>query len=109
MSFSTAECMEARSGSGMPKDGDLGVENIKKSKRDDPDKRRFDQDTDTRYWLAIWVAVVSTLWLSFVACFVCFCKFKMTSEVMIALLCTSTANILGLPYIVLHGLFDKEK
>lgn len=100
--------MEARNGSGKPNEGDLGISDLKKSKRADPDRRRFDQDTDTRYWLAIWVAIVSTLWLVFVALCICFCNFRMTTEITIALLCTSTANVLGLPYIVLHGLFDRE-
>lgn len=78
-------------------------------KRYDPDKRRFDQDTDTRFWLAIWVAAVSTVWLLFVALFLIFSHYELDSKVLIALLCTSTANVLGLPYIVLHGLFDREK
>jgi len=101
--------MEARHGDGLPKNGDLGVSSEGETKRADPDKRRFDQDTDTRYWLAIWVAIVSTAWLLFVALCVCCCKFQMTTEIIIALLCTCTANVLGLPYIVLHGLFDREK
>jgi len=93
----------------LPKDYDFDVEKAEETKRQDPDRRRFDQDTKTRFWLSIWVAVVSTLWLLFVVLVVCFCRFTMSGEIMIALLCTSTANILGLPYIVLHGLFDREK
>lgn len=94
---------------GLPNHDDFEVEDYEKSKRADPDKRRFDQDTDTRFWLAIWVAIISSLWLLFVALCICLCKFKMTSEIMIVLLCTSTANVLGLPYIVLYGLFDRDK
>jgi len=93
----------------LPKDYDFDVGKTEGAKRQDPDRRRFDQDTKTRFWLSIWVAVVSTLWIVFVVCIICFCHFRMNSEIMIALLCTSTANILGLPYIVLHGLFDKDK
>lgn len=100
--------MEARNGSGKPNEGDLGISDLKKSKKADPDKRRFDQDTDTRFWLAIWVAIVSTLWLVFVALFLTFSGCDIDSGVLIALLCTSTANVLGLPYIVLHGLFDRD-
>jgi len=101
--------MKAEKGKNAPNGEDFEVEDFEKYKRADPDKRRFNQDTNTRFWLAIWVASVSTLWLVFVVCVVCFCHFQMNSKIMIALLCTSTANILGLPYIVLHGLFDKDK
>lgn len=101
--------MEARNGSGEPNEGDLGISDLKKSKRADPDRRRFDQDTDTRYWLAIWVAVVATLWLVFVSSFLIFGHYELDKSILIALLCTSTANVLGLPYVVLHGLFDRDK
>lgn len=101
--------MRARKDDKLNIDCDFDVEVGKGSKRVDPDKRRYDQDTKTRKWLAVWVAAVSSVWLMFVAFCVCCCRFQMTPSVMIALLCTSTANVLGLPYIVLHGLFDNKK
>lgn len=100
--------MRAKKDKVLPSHDDFEVEDYEKSKKADPDKRRFDQDTDTRFWLAIWVAIVSTLWLVFVALFLTFSGCDIDSGVLIALLCTSTANVLGLPYIVLHGLFDRD-
>lgn len=99
-----------RGNEGEPQKDNVGflLSDKVEKKRYDPDKRRFDQDTDTRFWLAIWVAIVSTLWLVFVASLLTFSGCDIDSSVLIALLCTSTANVLGLPYIVLHGLFDRE-
>jgi len=90
----------------FPKACNFDVEDTYGEKHQDPDRRRFDQDTKTRLWLSVWVVSVSSLWLLFVVLVVCFCHFRMSGEIIIALLCTTTANILGLPYIVLHGLFD---
>ena len=71
---------------------------------------RFRQDTTSRKYLSIWVACVITLWLGFTA-FI-FIKYgDVYPEVVICtLLGTTTANIIGLGYIVLKGLFpNKDK
>lgn len=76
---------------------------------------RLERYTDTsslRRRTAKWVMWIVSLWLlgAFVVVFLCGLKvLTLTTEVLIALLTTTTANILGLPYIILQGLYPKEK
>lgn len=75
------------------------------------EKQRFEQDTKHRNWLVIWVMIIISSWLTlvlilvYISTFLCpyFCK-----EIIITLLATTTVNVLGLPYIILHGLFDNK-
>lgn len=56
--------------------------------------------------------VAVSLWLLLVVGIVFLCGFAVMSleaSVIIALLTTTTANILGLPLIILQGLYPKEK
>ena len=73
---------------------------------------RFSDDTKHRNKLVSWVMWTSSIWLTAVCVvfiFVAGGGLKCSDSVMMMLLGTTTANILGLPYIVLHGLFDKDK
>lgn len=73
---------------------------------------RYSDTSKLRKHSAYWVMVVVSFWLILVVSIVFFCGFEcMTLEpsVIIALLTTTTANILGLPLIILQGLYPKEK
>ena len=74
--------------------------------------RRFSEDTDHRSGLIFWVKLVVSLWLFCAIIVVAFNNlfhFKLNDSVLIALLTTTTLNILGLAYIVLQGLFDVKE
>lgn len=69
---------------------------------------RYHQDTEQRLFLAKWVVWVSSIWLGFVLAILIMCGFKwieLDVVVLNVLLATTTANVLGLAYIVLKGLF----
>ena len=73
--------------------------------------KRFKDDSDERLRFAKWVRFINTAYLGVVMLVVMLqgaMTFHFSNEVMIALLGTTTANVLGLAYIILHGLFDKE-
>ena len=70
---------------------------------------RYAEDTEHRRKLILWVKFVVSLWLLCVIIVVAFNSifcFKLNDSVLIALLTTTTVNILGLAFIVLRGLFD---
>ncbi|MDE7496097.1 MAG: hypothetical protein K2M67_04535 [Muribaculaceae bacterium] len=69
---------------------------------------RYHQDTEQRLFLANWVVWVSSIWLGTVLIILVMCGFKwivLDAVVLNVLLATTTANVLGLAYIVLKGLF----
>ncbi len=68
---------------------------------------RYGQDTSHRHTLIIWVMTIIPLWLIVVLVIVTFSQID--SNVKIALLGTTTINVLGLPLIVLRGLFGDER
>lgn len=71
-------------------------------------KERYGQDTRFRKYLAVWVMMIVPVWLSVILVIVglCACGLWHLSDVqMTTLLATTTANVLGLAYIVLRGLF----
>jgi hypothetical protein len=71
--------------------------------------KRFAEDTKHRKGLIRWVKIVVSIWLGLVLFVVTFndlLHFRLHDGVLIALLTTTTINILGLAYIVLQGLFD---
>ena len=75
------------------------------------ERKRYADTSRLRKYSAFWVMAVVTLWLVGVFCVLkfnnsCFC---LSDSVLIALLTTTTANILGLPFIILQGLYPKEK
>ena len=69
---------------------------------------RYHQDTEQRLFLAKWVVWVSSIWLGAVLLILTFCGLRFLAldvVVLNVLLATTTANVLGLAYIVLKGLF----
>lgn len=73
---------------------------------------RYSDTSKLRKHSAYWVMIVVSFWLILVVGIVFFCGFAVMSleaSVIIALLTTTTANILGLPLIILQGLYPKEK
>ena len=73
-------------------------------------KKRFEQDTKHRAFLAIWVVAATSLWLIVVLIIIFFCGFSfmgfhLSDTVLTVLLSTTTLNVLGLPFIVLKGFF----
>lgn len=71
---------------------------------------RFYSDTWDRKWLAVWSAVVSTLWLASVVAILIknHCILHLSDAVIITLLGTTTLNVLGIIYIVLRGHFQSK-
>ena len=73
---------------------------------------RYSDTSKLRKHSAYWVMIVVSFWLFLVVGIVFLCGFAVMSleaSVIIALLTTTTANILGLPLIILQGLYPKEK
>ena len=69
---------------------------------------RYHQDTEQRLFLAKWVVWVSSIWLGVVLIILIMCGFQwivLDVVVLNVLLATTTANVLGLAYIVLKGIF----
>jgi len=74
--------------------------------------KRMEENTYERKSLSYWVRCVIPSWLSFTAISFILNGFniiKISESVMITLLGTTTANVLGLGYILLKGLFPDEK
>lgn len=87
--------------------GDVDVSSMK-----DQEKIRYSQDTKYRRHLTQWVMHLVPLWLIGVFVVVCLCAsgcWKLSDIAFSALLTTMTANILGLAYIVLRGMFPQKK
>lgn len=69
---------------------------------------RFKQDTEQRRWLVIWMMWLIGCWLVATLFIVTFNHpfcFHISDSVLTVLLATTTANVLGLPLIVLKDLF----
>lgn len=75
---------------------------------EEQEAERFGQDTRLRKVLAIWTMVIISSWLLAVLLILVF-KDTLKSEVLITLLATTTINVLGLPKIILEGLFRGRK
>lgn len=85
---------------------DVDEESLSKQKR-----IRYGQDTRFRKHLAHWVMWIVPLWLLLVLSIIASCGLKwmgLSSNVLITLLATTTANVLGLAYIVLKGISQNE-
>ncbi|MCQ2253497.1 MAG: AEC family transporter [Bacteroidales bacterium] len=87
-----------------------------KTPSSDPDLRdikyqegmRYNQDTRQRKTMVRWVAVLISVWLITILGIMCLKGaniFEYDSSEIIALLTTTTANVIALGYIVLKGLF----
>lgn len=76
------------------------------------EKKRYTQDTKYRKHLTIWVMCIVPIWIIGVFVVVCLCAsecWHLSDIAFSALLTTTTANILGLAYIVLKGMFPSNK
>jgi len=76
------------------------------------ENKRYESDTKDRKWLAIWTAVVVSIWLSSVLILLVFNELKricLSDTVLVALLGTTTLNVLGLSFIVLRGHFNSSR
>lgn len=85
---------------------DIDKDDIKAQKR-----ARYRQDTHFRRWLSIWVMVIVPCWLLLVMILMYFTGFGLTSfsdTSIVALLSTTTVNVLGLAFIVLRGMFPQR-
>lgn len=69
---------------------------------------RYIQDTGHRHTLILWMMTIVSLWLMAVIFIVAFnglLNLSINDTVMVTLLATTTANVLGLPLIILKDLF----
>lgn len=96
-------------------DTDFDISNIRQPLLSDADVdtmeqqeiKRFGRDTKLRGALAIWTMVIISAWLLFVLVLLFF--IELDSNVAITLLATTTINVLGLPKIILEGLFTQGR
>lgn len=89
----------------LPDDVDKGT--IKEQKSE-----RYKQNTKYRRCLTVWVMHIVPIWLLAVFALLVLCGLNICSlhsAVLSTLLATTTANILGLAYIVLRGMFPQER
>ena len=73
---------------------------------------RYSDTSTLRKYSAVWVMVVVSVWLLVVLLILTLCGasvITIQSGVLIALLGTTTANIIGLPLVLLKGLYPKEE
>ena len=73
---------------------------------------RYSDTSTLRKYSAVWVMVVVSVWLLVVLLILILCGanvLTIQSGVLIALLGTTTANIIGLPLVLLKGLYPKEE
>lgn len=74
-------------------------------------KTRYSQDTKFRKHLAWWVMGIVPVWLATVLVLLFlqgFSGFTLSDSVLVALLATTTVNVLGLAFIVLRGIFPQK-
>lgn len=74
--------------------------------------KRYWQNTMYRKYFSLWVMIIVPAWLLVVVILIALCGFgacKLGNSVLNTLLATTTANILGLAYIVLKGMFPQGK
>ena len=89
-----------------------GNVNHDKDDLEEQSKLRYKQDTKFRRHLSVWVMIIVPVWMILVLVIVFFNGFRLTDlsdTAMVALLSTTTVNVLGLAYIVLKGIFPESK
>lgn len=75
-----------------------------------PKKERYQDTSQLRRHTAYWVMVVVSEWLLAVICLIILTgrgELQLDKTVLITLLGTTTINILGLPFVLLQGLYYK--
>ncbi len=99
--------------SGKNRDIDIDSDDLKEQiKLKQLESERYSSDTKDRKWLAIWTAIVVSFWLFAVLLLLSFnekLQICLSDSVLIALLGTTTLNVLGLSFIVLRGHFMSSK
>jgi hypothetical protein len=80
-------------------------------KKKELENQRYQSDTKDRKWLAEWTAWTVSMWLLLVMCILMYNdkRWHLDPSVLIALLGTTTLNVLGLSFIVLRGHFQSYK
>jgi hypothetical protein len=90
----------------------VAIGDVDTSPLKDQKKIRYTQDTEYRKHLTRWIMHIVPIWLLGVFVIICMCASKvwwLSDITFSALLTTTTANILGLAYIVLKGMFPPGK
>ena len=88
------------------------LDNVDNDSLQKQERERYRQDTRQRKFLVRWVVALTSTWLILVITIIFLQGFRLVSlenSILIALLATTTLNVLGLAYIVLEGLFGKSK
>lgn len=101
--------IEATSGNDVyaPKNFDADELSLSEQKR-----QRYYQNTKYRRYFSVWVMIIVPSWLVLVLALLALCAFSvaaLSDTVLVTLLATTTANILGLAFIVLKGMFPQAK
>ena len=76
--------------------------------------KRLNANTDHRAGLVEWIKILIPVYLIVVLLILLYngftdIKFYLSDEIILAILCTTTANIIGLAVIVLKGLFGSKQ
>lgn len=82
------------------------------SEKIDPPTERYKDTSQLRRHTGYWVMIVVSQWLFVVICLVILVGLKsleLNDSVIITLLGTTTVNIIGLPYVLLKGLYPQDK
>ena len=71
---------------------------------------RYEEDTVHRRRLSTWASIIVSIWLIAVLFIITrnTSVYKLSDTVMVALLTTTTFNVLGMMFIVLRGLFENR-
>lgn len=88
------------------------IGNVDVDSLEEQERLRYKQDTGHRKKLVVWVRQVTSLWLFAVIVLLALHGANVLhfdTTVLVTLLATTTANVLGLALIVLKGLFPKPK
>ncbi|MFM2199981.1 MAG: hypothetical protein RL769_34 [Pseudomonadota bacterium] len=107
------EWLDSYSNAGLKENPPLKIE-LKKDKETALEKREsilnegHIQDQKLKGRIFNWVQGVVTIYLVFIAVIICF-SLPLTPNVLIALLTTTSINIIGLPALIINSLFPKEK
>lgn len=86
------------------------LQNPDKNDMEEQEKERFKQDTEFRKHFSNWVMSIVPTWLGLTMVLLFLTGFgctRFSDTVVVALLTTTTANVLGLAFIVLKGMFPE--
>ena len=86
--------------------------NVDDSSLEEQKRARYEMDTQFRSEFSYWVMIIIPVWLVLILVIVFlqgFRIFRLSPTETVALLATTSANVLGLAYIVLKGFFGTEK